>query len=536
MKLDSSSSCNKSVLPLPPNSGLPELGMFNFRSRINPTSMGEGWGERLCWLSSGLPWRFGPEHGVEDCEQLASDGDPGDQLGLSGSHQSIEEGLEDWIVTSGGHCPHEQRGTDRLSSASNEAFSAPLAGLACVGRQSGQCRNLLAVEAAKFWQIGHQGSGDDGPNTGDRSQQVFGFAPGRRGTHRIVDISVDADEFLLQCLDQPSDAFFQMPRGGALLALPFGADHLHDLTPSRHQIRQQLRGLVRQRPGFGTCCRGKASDHRSVDRIGFGTPSQRLGKGADLRRIDNGDRKPRAPNRCSSNGLEPTRGLQHHNRGRKLLRPGNQLLQSRAVAFHHKRLAVRINSNVQTVLRYVDTNCDDIHGDPSLPNRASHFAAQATVRVRWTDGRGTCLTHGLQRPWGLRTPVRHRTVYNTRRTDFRLTRGYGLSIEHSPSPGLLRNPTSPRRERGTARLTTRSTGNHHALARPELESGSVIADTWRTVEVVAVIPSAAGPPAAPGHVVLFLGVRISRLPAGAPVACGIRVDGRGDPVLRSGWA
>jgi hypothetical protein len=75
-----------------------------------------------------------------------------------------------------------------------------------------------------------------------------------------------------------------------------------------------------------------------------------------------------------------------------------------------------------------------------------------------------------------------------------------------------------------------------AWSRPCSESGSVIADTWRAVEVVAVIPSAAGPPAAPCHVVLFPGVRISRLPAGAPVACGIRVDGRGDPVLRGGWA
>src|SRR6516162_10525879 len=69
------------------------------------------------------------------------------------------------------------------------------------------------------------------------------------------------------------------------------------------------------------------------------------------------------------------------------------------------------------------------------------------------------------------------------------------------------------------------------------EAVSVIADAWGdAVEVVAVIPSAARPPAAPGYVVLFLGVRVSRLPAGAPVACGIRVDGRSDPVLRGGRA
>src|ERR1700747_880608 len=38
---------DESVLPLPPHSGLPELGIVNCRSRINPTSMGGGWGEGL---------------------------------------------------------------------------------------------------------------------------------------------------------------------------------------------------------------------------------------------------------------------------------------------------------------------------------------------------------------------------------------------------------------------------------------------------------------------------------------------------------
>jgi hypothetical protein len=170
------------------------------------------------------------------------------------------------------------------------------------------------------------------------------------------------------------------------------------------------------------CC-SKVGNHGGVDRVGLGTLPKRLGKGADLGRIDDGDRKPGAADRCSGNGLKPARRFQRHNRGAKLLQSGNQLLQPCAITFHRERLATRINSNVETVLGYVDSNCDDVHGDPSLPNRASRFAAQATVRVRWTDGRGTSLIRGLQRPRGLRTPIRHRTVYNTRQADFRLTRG-----------------------------------------------------------------------------------------------------------------
>src|SRR6185503_9137740 len=123
--------------------------------------------------------------------------------------------------------------------------------------------------------------------------------------------------------------------------------------------------------------------------------------------------------------------------------PSGQLLQPRTVAFYDERLTTGMNCNVKTVLRYVDTNRDDIHGHPSLPNRASHFAAQATVRVQWTNGRGTSLTHGLQRPGGLRAPVRHRNVYNSRPAALRLTSGLHPRVQlllnawrETPHPAL----------------------------------------------------------------------------------------------------
>src|SRR6201998_1638491 len=181
--------------------------------------------------------------------------------------------------------------------------------------------------------------------------------------------------------------------------------------------------------------RRKMRDHGSIDRIGLGALSERFRKGANLRRIHDNDRKAGAAKRRGGNGLEATGGLQRHDGGRGWRKPHGQPCQPRTVALHRERLTTRMNGNVQTILRNVNANSDDIHGHPSLPNRASHFAAQATVRVQWTDGRGTSLTHGLQRPWGLRTPVRHRICNNSRLADFRLTRGSGPSIERNPSPG-----------------------------------------------------------------------------------------------------
>jgi hypothetical protein len=54
------------------------------------------------------------------------------------------------------------------------------------------------------------------------------------------------------------------------------------------------------------------------------------------------------------------------------------------------------HDDVEAVLRKVDTNNDPIRADPSLPKRASRFAAPATVRVQWIDGRGPTLSHDLQ--------------------------------------------------------------------------------------------------------------------------------------------
>src|SRR5262249_15632538 len=65
------------------------------------------------------------------------------------------------------------------------------------------------------------------------------------------------------------------------------------------------------------------------------------------------------------------------------------------------------HGNIEAVLRYIDTNGDLLHGDPSLSKRA-RGAAPATVRVRWNGGRGAKLSNGLRGPKVRRTPARHR--------------------------------------------------------------------------------------------------------------------------------
>src|SRR5262249_45319207 len=96
-------------------------------------------------------------------------------------------------------------------------------------------------------------------------------------------------------------------------------------------------------------------------------------------------------------GPDPAARLQGYDAGRDLTQPSDQALQSTRVAIDHKRFTTGTHCDVEAVLRHVDTDNDGVlHGDPSLPNRASRVAAPATVRVRWNDGRGPQLSHGLQ--------------------------------------------------------------------------------------------------------------------------------------------
>lgn len=80
----------------------------------------------------------------------------------------------------GNHRAHEQRGSHGLSATSDEATSAPLAGLARERREASERGDLLAVELAEFRQFGDQRAGDDWADTGYRGEQVLFLAPGRR--------------------------------------------------------------------------------------------------------------------------------------------------------------------------------------------------------------------------------------------------------------------------------------------------------------------------------------------------------------------
>ena len=157
-----------------------------------------------------------------------------------------------------------------------------------------------------------------------------------------------------------------------LLALALGADHLDDLPAARDEIGQQPRGLIGQRPRLGLGCLGEMGDHGGVDRIGLGALADRLGEGADLGRIDDDDRQP-----CGRQGRppRPSRSLRwppgRRCAGASGLSRCTSSSRPPALRSTDEHLSTGTHGDVQTIFGDVDTNDDAVHGDPSLPNRAS---------------------------------------------------------------------------------------------------------------------------------------------------------------------
>src|SRR5258707_13773607 len=107
------------------------------------------------------------------------------------------------------------------------------------------------------------------------------------------------------------------------------------------------------------------------------------------------DRQPRGSQSGCHYGLKAPGRLQRNKMWRKLTQPRDQLLHPSRITANGECFSTWTHCDVEAVLRNVDTKNDPIHVDPSLPKRASRFAAPPTVRVLLIDWRGSTLSPGL---------------------------------------------------------------------------------------------------------------------------------------------
>ena len=103
----------------------------------------------------------------------------------------------------------------------------------------------------------------------------------------------------------------------------------------------------------------EVGDQSGVEPVGLGEPAGGPGEGADLRRIDHGERQPRPGDPGRHCDLEAARSLEHYERRRERPEPVHQRGDAGAIPAHCESLPRRAQMHVEAILGDIDS---DEHG------------------------------------------------------------------------------------------------------------------------------------------------------------------------------
>src|SRR5262245_53203714 len=105
---------------------------------------------------TGIPVRIVFEHGVEDDQELAHAGGDDDLEWLSGGVETVSEGPDDGVATSGSECGHVEGTADGRSSTPDGAFALEATTVVVEGRQTDEGTDLLAIESTELRELSQQ--------------------------------------------------------------------------------------------------------------------------------------------------------------------------------------------------------------------------------------------------------------------------------------------------------------------------------------------------------------------------------------------
>jgi len=216
-----------------------------------------------------VPGRLILEHGVDDGEELAHDGDEGDFGRLARRTQALIEGAERGVVPCGDQRGHVEGGAYGCATAPDLTATPPLAAVAVEGGDADEGGDGAAVEAPQFGEVGEQGPRDRGTDAGDAAQEVFLDAPDRTLLNRATDLVINIRDAALE----PADMVAQVAGHGSRRDMgepqPLGVEHLQQLAPARHEEGEGLRVCIGECPWPGLHARAKERQHARVNRIGL---------------------------------------------------------------------------------------------------------------------------------------------------------------------------------------------------------------------------------------------------------------------------
>src|SRR5258705_8965397 len=177
--------------------------------------------QRLCCLSSVLPWRLVPDHGVEDGEEFTGDRDEGDHFRLSCREEALIEGLQDRVVLAGRESGHIDCGACGSAATGNHALALPTTGLTRERCHPDEAGDMTTREATEFRNLSQEATRGFVGHARDGDHEILVRAPNRRAADQAADVIADGLQLLFQHLDVAVPALADSVITATRLALSF---------------------------------------------------------------------------------------------------------------------------------------------------------------------------------------------------------------------------------------------------------------------------------------------------------------------------
>jgi len=305
--------------------------------------------------------------------------------------ESIREGFDDGVASSGRERGHVKGAADGFSSAGDGAFALVLPAVVVEGSDADEGRDLLPVEGSEFGEIGDEGGGSDSAEPGYGLDE-FGFLPPvvvgpDEGFNRLFNV-VDLP---FQQLEDGLNTFLGGFGPRQFKAIRFHGSEVDELSSSGDELLDfcLFFGHFLDRSGLDLL--GEQSQDAGIEAVGLGGQAQGPGKVPDPFGIDDRDAVAGIEEVGHEGAFIAASGFEDDQAALGLREELAKLLEPRGVIGQRVRLACGEEVEIERRLGDVDADADQIravHGDvPFLPMRArgrfGNLAAQATVRARF---------------------------------------------------------------------------------------------------------------------------------------------------------
>ena len=304
---------------------------------------------------AGAPGGVGPQHGVEDREQLPHARDERDLLRFAGRHQAPIEGANDRVVVRGDERAHVERRTHRGPPPPDDPFAAERPTVAGQRRDAHEGGDAFAIQLAELRELPQERAAHDGADARHRAQEVVLRAPDGAPLDRVVEVLIDRVELAFE----PADVVADAPPDGAhrvLEPIALGAQHAHQLPAPPEQGIERGRDRIGQRPWGRADAFRKQREDVGVDAVRLRELAGGPGEVSDLPGVDHHDRQLGRRDGGDSRPFVAPGGLKDDEGGRQVPEPHPEAREATRIVGHAPPGVPGTHSHDQLGLRDVNAN------------------------------------------------------------------------------------------------------------------------------------------------------------------------------------